>query len=76
MNRAITWETRVLGSRAELADLTATVSRNGFSWSWRIEDRDRIICNHVAVSETGAQAAAEAYLCALQTLIQPPAENR
>ncbi len=74
--RAITWESRLLGSRAELAGLTATVSRNGFSWSWRIEDRDRIICNHVADSETGAQAAAEAYLAALDTLTQLPAENR
>ncbi len=79
MSRPINWESRVLGSRAELADLTATVSRNGFSWSWRIENRDRIICNHVADSQTGAQAAAEAYLTALDTLdtlIQPPAENR
>ncbi len=76
MNRAVVWESRVLGSRTELADLTATVSRNGFSWSWRIENRDRIICNHVAGSETGAQAAAEAYLAALETIIQPLAENR
>lgn len=76
MSRAVHWESRLLGSQAALSDLTATVSRNGFSWSWRIENRDRIICNHVADSKTGAQAAAEAYLTALDTLIQSPAENR
>jgi len=76
MSSAIAWASHLLGSRAELAGLTATVSRTGFSWSWRVENRDQIICNHVAASELGARAAAEAYLAALNTLSPSPAENR
>lgn len=76
MSRAVHWESRLLGCRAVLAGLTATVARNGFSWSWQVEDDDRIICNHVAESEIGARAAAEAYLAALDTLTQFPVENR
>ncbi len=73
MSTTIAWESHLLGSRAELAGLTATVSRTGFSWSWRVENRHQIMCNHVATSELGARAAAEAYL---DTLSLPPAENR
>lgn len=76
MSTAISWASHLLGSRAELAGLTATVSRTGYSWSWRVENRHRVICTHVAGSELGARAAAEAYLAALDTLSLAPAENR
>lgn len=76
MNRALHWENRLLGCRAVLDEFTATVSRNGYSWSSSIENRDRIIWHHVAGSETGARAAAEAYLATLDTPAPPPAENR
>lgn len=73
MSGAVTWQSRVLGSRAELAGLTATVARNGFSWSWRVETPDRILCNQIADTKSGAQAAAEAYLA---NLVDLTAENR
>lgn len=73
MSGAVAWQSRALGSRAELAGLTATVLRNGFSWSWRIETRDQILCLQIADTKSGAQVAAEAYLA---TLVDLTAENR
>lgn len=73
MSNAIAWKSRVLGSRAELAGHTATVLRNGFTWSWRIETNEQIICSQIAGSQMGAQAAAEACLA---TLVASAAEQR